>query len=213
MSVWFLLPDYPHNTKAWYITEEDKRLTKERAARQNKSEITGIIDLKLAKRMFGNWRWWMLGEALAKGGNVKLEVLRLQFNEIDAKGLKAISDAAAGEKALPRLRRVELNGNKFAEEDESIAKLQAVLEKRKEEQAEDFPGVDEDDEDAWGVDELDELEDDEDDEDEDEDADDLEAEEEQIVKDADEAEAEHVAAKNDKDVDDLADSLGKTEIK
>lgn len=60
MSVWFLLPDYPHNTKAWYITEEDKRLTIQRAAKQDKSDITGIIDLKLARRMFGNWRWWAL---------------------------------------------------------------------------------------------------------------------------------------------------------
>ncbi|EGP92308.1 uncharacterized protein MYCGRDRAFT_66253 [Zymoseptoria tritici IPO323] len=156
----------------------------------------------------------MLGEALAKAGNKKLEILRLQYNEIDTKGLKAISDAANAESALPRLRRVELNGNKFAEEDASIEALQKVLEKRKDEQAEEYPGVDEDDEDAWGIDELDELDDDDDDEDEEDgEADELEAEEEQIVKDADEAVAEPVSAKTDKDVDELADVLGKTEIK
>lgn len=176
-------------------------------------EWKGIKELAVGDCLLSARGGRMLGDALAQGGNVKLEVLRLQFNEIDAKGLKAISDAAASGTALPRLRRVELNGNKFAEEDESIAKLQAVLEKRKEEQAEDFPGVDEDDEDSWGVDELDELEDDEDDGDEEEeDGDDLDAEE-KIVKEADEAESEPVAAKADKDVDDLADSLGKTEIK
>ncbi|TDZ30016.1 Pantothenate transporter liz1 [Colletotrichum spinosum] len=60
LSVWFLLPDYPHNTKAWYITEEDKRIALQRAAKQGKAEITGVIDAKLAKRMFGNWRWWIL---------------------------------------------------------------------------------------------------------------------------------------------------------
>ena len=57
----------------------------------------------------------LLGEALAKNGNKKLEVLRLQYNEIDSKGLKALSDAASSDSALPRLRRVELNGNRFAE--------------------------------------------------------------------------------------------------
>ncbi|CAK3985087.1 Ran GTPase-activating 1 [Lecanosticta acicola] len=153
----------------------------------------------------------MLGDALAKGGNKKLEILRLQYNEIDTKGLKALSDAASSSTALPRLRRVELNGNKFAEEDPSIEKLKDLLEKRKDEQAEEFPGVEEDDEDAWGVDELDELEDD--DEDEEEEEDEEEAEEEKVLKDADAAEAEPVAQEKDKDVDDLANALGKTEIK
>lgn len=60
ISVWFLLPDYPHNTKAWYITEDDRRLAMHRAAKQGKTEITGVMDLKLVKRMFGNWRWWTL---------------------------------------------------------------------------------------------------------------------------------------------------------
>lgn len=60
ISVWLLLPDYPHNTKAWYIMEDDKRLTTQRAARQSKSEVTGVMDLELAKRIFGSWRWWML---------------------------------------------------------------------------------------------------------------------------------------------------------
>ncbi|KAH8673398.1 pantothenate transporter liz1 [Xylariales sp. PMI_506] len=60
VSVWFLLPDYPHNTKAWYITEEDKKLAMRRSANQGKAETTGKMDLALAKRMFGNWRWWVL---------------------------------------------------------------------------------------------------------------------------------------------------------
>ncbi|KAH9884235.1 pantothenate transporter liz1 [Xylariomycetidae sp. FL2044] len=60
ISVWFLLPDYPHNTKAWYITEADKELALRRSANQGKANITGVMDLKLVKRMFGNWRWWVL---------------------------------------------------------------------------------------------------------------------------------------------------------
>lgn len=154
----------------------------------------------------------VLGEALAKGGNEKLEVLRLQYNEIDAKGLKAIANAATTTSALPRLRRVELNGNKFSEEDPSIEKLQELLSTRKEESASEYPGVDEDDEDAWGVDELDELEDDEDEEEDDE-AEEVDEEGEKVVKDAETAEDEPVALEQDKEVDDLADALGKTELK
>lgn len=60
LSVWWLLPDYPHNTKAWYLTEDDKRMAMVRSARQGKVEITGVLDLKLVKRMFGSWRWWVL---------------------------------------------------------------------------------------------------------------------------------------------------------
>lgn len=60
LSVWFLLPDYPHNTKAWYISEEEKKLALRRAANSGKAEITGKMDLALVKRMFGNWRWYVL---------------------------------------------------------------------------------------------------------------------------------------------------------
>ena len=162
----------------------------------------------------------MLGDALAKGGNEKLEVLRLQYNEIDAKGLKAVADAASSSSALPRLRRVELNGNKFSEEDPSIETLQSLLSKRKDDSLDTYPHVDEDDEDAWGIDELDELDDEDEDEDEDEvdeegaaDVEDADEEAEKVLKDADTAEAEPVSQKQDKDVDDLADALGKTELK
>jgi Ran GTPase-activating protein 1 len=160
----------------------------------------------------------LLGATLAKGANTKIEVLRLQFNDIDAKGVAAITEAASSTTALPRLRRVELNGNKFAEEDPNIEKLQDILSKRKEEEAESYNGVDEDDEDAWGVDELDELDDDDEDEEEDDEAEDEEdeevaAKEEKVVKDADAAENTTVSEKQDKDVDDLADALGNTQLK
>ena len=171
---------------------------------------TELRDLGVGDCLLGARGGRMVGEALAKGGNKKLEVLRLQYNEIDSTGIKAIADADSGS-GLPRLRRVELNGNKFSEEDPNIERLQVVLSKRKEEHADEYPGVDEDDEDAWGVDELDEL----DDEDEDEDAeqDEVEDQEERVVRDADLAEDEPVAQVKDIEVDELANALGKTELK
>jgi Ran GTPase-activating protein 1 len=156
----------------------------------------------------------VLGQALAQGKNEKIEILRLQYNEIDARGVKAIVDAATSATALPRLRRVEFNGNKFSEEDPNIERLAEHLSARKEETASEYPEVDEDDEDAWGVDELDELEDeDSDDEGSDGEADEEDAEEEKIVKDADAAESEPVNQVKDSEIDDLADAFGKTELK
>ncbi|KAI7170839.1 hypothetical protein KC352_g25021, partial [Hortaea werneckii] len=103
---------------------------------------------------------------------------------------------------------------KFAEEDPSVEVLQEVLSRRKENAAEEFPGVDEEDEEAWGVDELDELEEEDSEEEEEGEGDeDVEDEEEQVVKDSDAAEQEPVAERKDKEVDDLANALGKTELK
>lgn len=169
-----------------------------------------LLDLGVGDCLLSARGGIMLGDALAQGKNPKIEILRLQYNEIDARGVKALTTAASSTTALPRLRRIELNGNKFSEDDSNIEKLQEMLSARKEEKAGEYPGVDEDDEDAWGVDELDELED-EDSEEEDEAEE--EAEEESVVKDADKAEAEPVSQEKDKEVDDLANALGKTELK
>lgn len=157
-----------------------------------------------------------LAAALQQGKNTKLEVLRLQFNEINSKGLAGLAEAHS---KLPALRRIELNGNKFDEEDPSIAKLREVLEQRKEA----ADGVGQDDDEYWGLDELDELEsDDEDEEDEDEelkagsdDEEGVEVEEKaarELIA-AEQAENSNVAQEKDKKVDDLADLLGKAEIK
>ncbi|KAL1594739.1 Ran GAP Rna1 [Nothophoma quercina] len=158
-----------------------------------------------------------LANTLQKGKNKNIEVLRLQFNEINAKGLAGLAAAAPN---LPALRRVEINGNKFDEEDPSIEKLREILDARKEES-----GEREDDEEYWGIDELDELE--SDDEDEEEDSDDeakkgsddeeegVEVEERaarQLVEE-NRAEEANVAQDKDEKVDDLADVLAKTEIK
>ena len=149
----------------------------------------------------------MLADALKSGKNKTLQTLRLQYNEIDAKGIAALCKVAQTD-ALPALQRIELNGNKFSEEDANVEALKTLLDERREENA---PDVDADDE-TWGVDELDDLEEDSDDDDEDID-DDEDAEEEQVLKQADQAESENVAQEKDNSVDELADLMGKTELK
>jgi len=155
-----------------------------------------------------------LAEALGKGGNRGLEVLRLQYNEIDARGVQGLLRAANG--SLDKLRRVELNGNKFSEDDEGVEGLRLLLEERKEDAGGDVTG-------EWGLDELSDLEEDSDDEGEeaDEDSDEEEEREEEVekeagreavLKDADREEDSKVSQKKDEDVDELAERLGKTEI-
>jgi Ran GTPase-activating protein 1 len=152
-----------------------------------------------------------VAQALAVGKNEKIETLRLQYNDINAEGVKQFLFAATN--SLPALKRVELNGNKFMEDDGNIEELRDLLEKRQEEH-----GTDEDPEDTWGIDELDELEEDEE-EDEDDEQDEEEEEEEEkahvadkTLKEAVQAEDEPVSQKKDADVDALADTLGKTGI-
>ncbi|KAH7124158.1 hypothetical protein B0J11DRAFT_488981 [Dendryphion nanum] len=158
-----------------------------------------------------------LATALSKGNHSKLEILRLQYNEIEADGIKGLANAV---EKLPALRRIELNGNKFSEEDENIEKLRETLNERKENAG----GLGEYDEDYWGIDDLDDLEegsDEEDDEDasakagSDDEEEGVEVEEKaaRALAEAQQAEESNVAQDNDKKVDDLADALAKTEIK
>ncbi|ROW11552.1 hypothetical protein VMCG_01552 [Cytospora schulzeri] len=156
----------------------------------------------------------LLAEALAKGKNKNLVTLRLQYNDITAKG--ALGFAKAAKEGLPALKKIELNGNKLNEDDEGITLLQELLEERKEEFGGDVVLEDE-----WGLDSLSDLEgedsdeeEEEDDEDEDEDDEEIEPEEraEKLIKEAEEAQEEPVIQQKDKEVDDLAKSLEKTII-
>lgn len=149
----------------------------------------------------------VVAEALSKGANKKLQTLRLQYNDINAKGLKVFTSAVKN--ALPALRKIELNGNKFSEEDQSLMTLREVLEERKEKAAGSL--VIEDD---WGLDSLSDLEEESEDEEDEEEEEQEEAGErrEKLLEEAEEAQEEPIALKKDKDVDDLADELEKKAI-
>ncbi|KAI9819624.1 MAG: hypothetical protein M1827_007074 [Pycnora praestabilis] len=166
----------------------------------------------------------LVANALSKGHNKTLEVLRLQYNDIDAKGLAAF--ATANKNALPSLRRIELNGNKFSEEDPAVDELRELLETRRKE-VEDEKDSHREGVNAWGLDTLSDLEDedsesehgdgdgneDEEEEEEEEEREEEDGKGEKILQEADEAEAENVPQQKDKGVDELADQLSKTELK
>jgi len=146
----------------------------------------------------------MLGDVLRQGKNEKLEVLRLQYNDLDSKGIKSLADA---QDKLPKLRRIELNGNKFNEDDISVEQLKEVLHDRREKFG---PPLEEGKHDDWGMDELDELE--EESEEEEEELEEEEEKKEKELEEADEAEEANVPQEESKAVDDLAEMLGKTSI-
>jgi Ran GTPase-activating protein 1 len=168
-----------------------------------------LVELGVGDSLLGAKGGVRLAKALAEGKNTKLETLRLQYNEITAPGLKGFAEAA--QDALPALKRIEINGNKLDEEDQSIVALQDLLESRKEEKAGDVVKEDE-----WGVDSLSDLEEEDSEEEEEEESEeeDVKPEEraEKLIKEAEEAQEEPVVQLNDKEVDDLAKKLEKTEI-
>ncbi|KUJ08479.1 putative Ran GTPase-activating protein 1 [Mollisia scopiformis] len=147
----------------------------------------------------------LVANALGKGQNKKLEILRLQYNDITAKGLEAFAKAAKD--SLPALKKIELNGNKFSEEDQYVMELRELLDERKEKLAGDV--VMEDD---WGLDSLSDLEDESDEEDEEEEEEEAEELREKLLDEAEEAKDEPTVQVEDKEVDALAAKLDKTEI-
>ncbi|KAF5655756.1 ran GTPase activating 1 [Fusarium sp. NRRL 25303] len=169
---------------------------------------TSLQELGVGDSLLGAKGGVLVADALAKGKNAKLETLRLQYNEITSKGIKAFATAAKD--GLPALKRIEINGNILAEDDESIPVLQELLEERKEKFGGDIVNEDE-----WGVDELEDLEEpDSDAEEEEEEEEEIEPENraEKLIKEAEEAQEEPVIPVKDKEVDELAKKLEKTGI-
>jgi Ran GTPase-activating protein 1 len=117
-----------------------------------------------------------------------LEKLKLQYNEIEVKGLEVLIKAI--EKNIPNLKLLELNGNRFADDDELVDKITRMFEHR-------------------GLGELDELDDMEEESEEEEEE---EEEIEEAIKDAEEEENQNVAPEKSASVDALAEKIAKTEI-
>ncbi|KAJ4271917.1 Ran GAP Rna1 [Fusarium torreyae] len=172
------------------------------------SNWTTLQELGVGDSLLGAKGGVLVANALAKGKNAKLEILRLQYNEINANGIKGFATAA--KEGLPALKRIEINGNMLTEDDESILTLQELLDERKEKFAGDIVNEDE-----WGVDSLSDLEEpDSEEEEEEEEEEEIEPEEraEKLIKEAEEAQEEPVISSKDKEVDELAKKLEKTEI-
>lgn len=128
----------------------------------------------------------LLAEALGQGKNSAIITLRLQFNDIGFKGIAALKTAV--KIALPSLKLLELNGNKFSEDDGAIKQIREIFEDR-----------------GFGeLDELDELDSESEDEGDEKKYD--------IIKLSEEEEDQKVPQRKDVNVDELADIFGGAKI-
>ncbi|KAI5809633.1 hypothetical protein DFH27DRAFT_153745 [Peziza echinospora] len=150
---------------------------------------TKLTELGVGDCLLGSKGAHLVFNALAEGKNKGLKILRLQFNDIEPPSARALKDSL---KQLPVLEKLELNGNKFSEDDPVVEDIKEIFDER---------GVGE-------LDDLDDMEVDSDGEDEKEESE-AEEEKEDIVKRAQEAEAENTSQEKDNKVDDLADLLAK----
>ena len=143
----------------------------------------------------------VVAAALKKAANTKLQILRLQYNEIESNGAKEFLTAAR--LGLPALKMIELNGNKFAEDDEVVEEFRSLFLER-------------------GFGEMDELDDMEEVSEDEEEGEEEESEEEGvgsaaaardiIKKETEGEEDQEVAPEEDKDTDELANMLAKARI-
>src|SRR5207253_1882905 len=89
---------------------------------------TDLLELGVGDCLLSARGGVLLGEALALEKNKALKTIRLQYNEIDIKGAEAIKRAI--DTALPKLQRLELNGNKFSEEELVVEQMREIFEDR-----------------------------------------------------------------------------------
>jgi Ran GTPase-activating protein 1 len=169
-------------------------------------ELTELTDLGIGDCLLSNNGGVAIAQALAQGKNQKLEFLRLQYNELTERS--AGEFVSAVKSSLYKLKRIELNGNKFLEEDPFVEELRDIFRSR-------------------GYGELDELDDLEEPDSEEEEEEEVSAEEEElheehvrpnaarevINKQVQDEEDQEVAPEEDKDTDELAEALAKTHIK
>ncbi|KAI1002303.1 hypothetical protein K3495_g5898 [Podosphaera aphanis] len=120
---------------------------------------TEIEELGVGDSILGPKGSVMVAKALGNGANPKLEILRLQYNDMGTKGLEAF--ATATKHALPALQRLEINGNKFSQDSEIVEGLRVLLQARKD-QASDHAAASGNE---WGLDSLSDLEEESDEED------------------------------------------------
>jgi Ran GTPase-activating protein 1 len=164
------------------------------------SQLPELRDLGVGDCLLSARGGVVVAEALKKAANTKLEILRLQYNEIESNGAKELLTAL--KLGLPALKMIELNGNKFAEDDEVVEEFRSLFLERG------FGELDELDD----MEEVSEDEEEEEEESEEEGVGTAAAAKDIINKETEEEENENVAPEEDKDTAELANMLAKARI-
>lgn len=92
-----------------------------------------LTELNLSDCLLGRKGGIALATALSEGSNPKLEVLKIQYGEMDKRSFELLAKAI--KLHLSSLRVLELNGNIVDEEDESVQSIKDALEARGHEDA------------------------------------------------------------------------------
>ncbi|KAK7206433.1 hypothetical protein BZA70DRAFT_276583 [Myxozyma melibiosi] len=154
-----------------------------------------LVELGIGDCLLSTRGGVVLGKALLEAGKFpKLEVLRLQYNEIDAEGVELITSAL--HTTLENIKKLELNGNKFSEDHPIVGKINDLFEDR-------------------GFGELDDLSDMEEDSDEEEDEEDESDEEDEAKSESverDDALAEDEPVAEEDNDDEIAAKMGTLSI-
>ncbi|EMR11688.1 hypothetical protein PNEG_00124, partial [Pneumocystis murina B123] len=87
-----------------------------------------LVELGVSDCLLSRAGGKLLAQALFDSNFIRLKILRLQYNGIDEEGVEILANAI--ERTLPNLELLELNGNVFSEEDESVEKIRNIFEKR-----------------------------------------------------------------------------------
>ena len=57
IASFFLLPDTPHTTHAWYLTKQERELATERVLRAGKANPVEIT-IATFKKILSSWKWY-----------------------------------------------------------------------------------------------------------------------------------------------------------
>lgn len=57
ISSFFLLPDTPHTTRAWYLTKKERQLATERVLRAGKAKPVKVT-IATFKKILSSWKWY-----------------------------------------------------------------------------------------------------------------------------------------------------------
>ncbi|KAK9241372.1 hypothetical protein V1525DRAFT_392955 [Lipomyces kononenkoae] len=88
-----------------------------------------LVELGIGDCLLSSRGGEVLGKALLEAGKFpNLKVLRLQYNEIDLNGVQLLKEALVAN--LVALERLELNGNKFSEDDSIVTEILDIFDGR-----------------------------------------------------------------------------------
>ena len=165
-------------------------------------DLPNLVDLGVGDCLLSARGSIVVAETLKKASNTKLEHLRLQYNEIDLNGAKEFLTAI--KLGIPALKTLEMNGNKFADDDEVVEELRTLFLQRG------FGELDE-------LDDMEEMSSDEEEEEENEESGNegvghAHGARHILKKETEGEENANVAPEQDKETDELADMLKKTSI-